>query len=146
MTASPLPQRQCPAVLLVDDDAATNYYNRRLLQRMQVSPEVLVASSADDALAVLNTRCAHSGTAGCPTLILLDFNLPLRNGFEFLRAFTQLHHTMPQAFVVVLLTALPLDLALVQAQHLPVTAVLTKPLTAEAVNQLLHNYFGVPIP
>jgi CheY-like chemotaxis protein len=44
MTASPLPQR--PTVLLVDDDAATNYYNRRLLQRMQVSPEVLVASKA----------------------------------------------------------------------------------------------------
>lgn len=141
-----MPQRQRPAVLLVDDDAATNYYNQRLLQRMQVSPEVLVASNADDALAVLNTRCGHPVTAACPTLILLDFNLPLRNGFEFLRAFIQRHYTLPQAFVVVLLTALPLDPALVQAQHLPVTAALTKPLTAEAVNRLLQNYFGVPIP
>lgn len=130
----------------MDDDAATNYYNQRLLQRMRVSQEVLVASTAEDALAVLNTRCTHPGTAACPTLILLDFNLPLRNGFEFLRAFTRLHHTLPQAFVVVLLTALPLDPGLVQAQHLPVTAVLTKPLTTEAVNHLLHNYFGVLIP
>lgn len=139
-------QRQRPAVLLVDDDAATNYCNQRLLQRMQVSREVLVASNADDALAVLHARCAHPVTAACPTLILLDFNMPLRNGFEFLRAFTQLHSTLPQSFVVVLLTALPLDPGLVQAQHLPVTAVLTKPLTPEAVNQLLCNYFGVPIP
>jgi len=79
-------------------------------------------------------------------LILLDFNMPLRNGFEFLRAFTRRHQALPQAFVVVLLTALPLDPGLVQAQHLPVTAVLTKPLTTEVVNRLLHNYFGVPIP
>lgn len=143
MTASPMPQR--PTVLLVDDDAATNYYNQRLVQRMQVSPEVLVASNADDALAVLNTRCAHPGTAACPTLILLDFNMPLLNGFEFLRAFTRLHPALPQSFVVVLLTALPLDPDLVQAQHLPVTALLTKPLTTEAVNCLLNNYFGVPI-
>jgi CheY-like chemotaxis protein len=141
-----MPQRPRPAVLLVDDDAATNYYNQRLLQRMQVSQEVLVASNADDALAVLHARCAHPGTAGCPTLILLDVNMPLRNGFEFLRAFTRLHPALPQAFVVVLLTALPLDPGLVQAQHLPVTAALTKPLTPEAVNQLLHNYFGVSIP
>jgi len=141
-----MPQRQRPTVLLVDDDAATNYYNQRLLQRMQVSQEVLVASNADDALAVLNTRCAYPVTAACPTLILLDFNMPLLNGFEFLRAFTRRHQALPQAFVVVLLTALPLDPGLVQAQHLPVTAVLTKPLTTEVVNRLLHNYFGVPIP
>ncbi|TGE16277.1 response regulator [Hymenobacter elongatus] len=134
---------QRPAVLLVDDDAATNYYNQRLLQRMQVSQEVLVASTADDALAILNTRCGHPATAACPTLILLDFNMPLFNGFEFLRAFTQRHPALPQAFVVVLLTALPLNPHLVEDQHLPVTAVLTKPLTAEAVNQLLRNYFGV---
>ncbi|GAA3920690.1 response regulator [Hymenobacter algoricola] len=139
-------QRQCPAVLLVDDDAATNYYNRRLLQRMQVSPEVLVARNADDALAVLHARCAHPGTADCPTLILLDFNMPLLNGFEFLRAFNRLHPALPQSFVVVLLTALPLDPGLVQAQHLPVTAVLTKPLTPEAVNHLLESYFAAPIP
>ncbi|MFD2786204.1 response regulator [Hymenobacter rubripertinctus] len=141
-----MPQYQRPTVLLVDDDAATNYYNQRLLQRMQVSQEVLVASNADDALAVLNARCAHPETAECPTLILLDFNLPLRNGFEFLHAFTRLHPALPQAFVVVLLSALPLAPDLVEAQHLPVTAMLTKPLTAEAVNSLLHNYFAVAIP
>ncbi|GAA3999066.1 hypothetical protein GCM10022408_07510 [Hymenobacter fastidiosus] len=139
-----MPQRL--TVLLVDDDPATNYYNQRLLQRMQVSQEVLVASNADDALAVLTARCAHPDTAECPILILLDFIMPLRDGFEFLRTLTQRHPALPQAFVVVLLTALPLDPHLVENQHLPVTAVLTKPLTAEAVNHLLHNYFGVPCP
>ncbi|SMB99685.1 response regulator receiver protein [Hymenobacter roseosalivarius DSM 11622] len=139
-----MPQRQHPAVLLVDDDAATNYNNQRLLQRLPGSPEVLVASNADDALAVLHARCAHPGTAACPTLILLDLNLPPRNGFEFLRAFARRHPTLPQSFVVVLLTALPLDPGLVEDQHLPVTAMLTKPLTAEAVNHLLYNYFDVP--
>ncbi len=36
---------------------------------------------------------------------------------------------LPQSFVVVLLTALPLDPGLVEDQHLPITAVLAKPLT-----------------
>jgi len=144
MTIPPMPQR--PTVLLVDDDAATNYYNQRLLQQMQVSQEVLVASTAEDALAVLNARCAHPGTAACPTLILLDFNMPLLNGFEFLRALTRRHPTLPQAFVIVLLTALPLAPDLVRAQHLPITEELTKPLTPESVNYLLRTYFEAPIP
>ncbi|TDN39397.1 response regulator [Hymenobacter sp. UV11] len=135
---------QGPAVLLVDDDAATNYYNQRLLERMQVSQEVLVASTAEDALAILQARCAHPVTAACPTLILLDFNMPLRNGFEFLRVFTRLYPALPQSFVIVLLTTLPLDPGLVQSQYLPVTEVLTKPLTPEAVNYLISNYFGTP--
>ena len=58
-----MPQRQRPAVLLVVDDAATNYDNQRLLHRIRVSQEVLVASTADDSLAVLHARCAHPETA-----------------------------------------------------------------------------------
>ncbi len=130
-----------PAILLIDDDATTNFLHQRLLERMPGKLEVLVASNGRDALALLKARCEAPATAACPTLILLDINMPVLNGFEFLHALMQPPHALPQPFVVVLLTTSQLDQDLIQAQHLPVTACLTKPLTTEAVNHLLDNYF-----
>ena len=128
-------------ILLVDDDATTNFLNQRLLEQMPEKPEVLVAGNGQDALALLKTRCEAPATAACPTLVLLDLHMPVLNGFEFLHALAQRPHALPHPFVVVLLTTSQLDQDLVQAQHLPVTACLTKPLTTAAVQQLLNNYF-----
>lgn len=70
----------------------------------------------------------------CPALVLLDGNMPVMNGIEFLEA----HHHLPlaqqQAIVIVLLTTSvsPRDLA--RAQALPIAGTLTKPLTEEKLD------------
>ena len=124
------------SVLLVDDDSTTNYLNKILLGRLQVAEHLLVAENGREALATLNT---HS-----PSLILLDINMPIMNGIEFLEAYQQLPLTQRQAIVVVLLTTSVSSRDLTRVQTLPIAGTLTKPLTEGKVTALLAQHFSAP--
>ena len=128
--------------LLVDDDDTTNYLNSKLLRRMAISDEVLVAVNGQQALDLLHVHCELPTSSACPALILLDVNMPLMNGFEFLRAYAQRpERTNPTVVIIMLTTSLnPNDLE--QIQGLPIQGYLTKPLTRDKVNQVLQEHFG----
>jgi CheY-like chemotaxis protein len=128
------------AILLVDDDPTTNFINERLLRRLRVSQEVLVAINGQIGLEILKSRCIEE-EVNCPDLVLLDVKMPVMNGFEFLEAYTRLPvgHAHP---IIVLLTSTQLDQDLSRLQHLPVTDYLTKPLTTEKVSLLLDRHFS----
>jgi CheY-like chemotaxis protein len=128
-----------PAVLLVDDDDATNFVNTRLLKRLNVCEEVIVALNGQRALELLHSRCIAKQGA-CPPLVLLDVNMPVMNGFEFLEAFMQ-QEPSRETMVIVLLTSSQLDEDMVRAQHLPVADFLNKPLTREKISEVMQRYF-----
>ena len=132
---------QLKSVLLVDDDSTTNYLNKLLLTRLGVAEQLLVAENGRDALAILNQACEGS-TGNCPSLILLDIQMPVMTGIEFLEAYQQLDCSQRQAIVIVLLTTSvnPQDLA--RVQQLPIAGTLTKPLTTEKIQQVLQQHFG----
>jgi CheY-like chemotaxis protein len=128
------------SVLLVDDDATTNYLNKLLLTRLQVAEHLLVAENGREALAMLAQTCTVPNT-NCPALILLDVNMPVMNGLEFLEAYQHLPLAQQQATVVVLLTTSVSPRDLTRVQTLPVAGTLNKPLTEAKVNALLQQYF-----
>ena len=126
------------SVLLVDDDSTTNYLNKLLLNRLGVTEQLLVAENGREALATLAQ--AFPGPGG-PTLLLLDINMPVMNGIEFLEAYQQLPPAQRHATVIVLLTTSvhPRDLAHVQT--MPIVGALDKPLTETKVRSLLAQHF-----
>ncbi|ALW86879.1 hypothetical protein AUC43_18425 [Hymenobacter sedentarius] len=136
---SPTPIR---CTLLVDDDPATNYLNRKLLQRLAVTGQVREALNGQEALHVLATSCTDPVAPACPDLIFLDVNMPVLNGFDFLAAYQQLPLARQQAIVIIMLTTSlhPADVA--RADALPVAGFLTKPLTAEKIAQVVQEHFG----
>ncbi len=81
MTPSPL-----KSILLVDDDEVTNFYVEHLIRKMNLAQEIHVALSGQDALEFLS-QLVQGADADMPDLILLDINMPIMNGFEFLEAF-----------------------------------------------------------
>ncbi len=129
-----------PSILLVDDDATTNFLNQVLIEEINAADRVLVAENGHEALRLLDQSC-QPGSPICPVLILLDVNMPVMNGFEFLDAYVQLPPTQHQAKVVMLTTSLlPRDLERVQL--LPVASILNKPLTPEKLALLLVQHFS----
>lgn len=74
------------SVLLVDDNETTNFLNEALLRDLRVTDHLLVARNGVEALALLENECA-APTVSCPALILLDVNMPVLNGMQFLEAY-----------------------------------------------------------
>ena len=130
--------------LLVDDDPTTNYLNRKLLQRLAVTAQVREALNGQEALDLLAASCTTPDAPACPVLIFLDVNMPVMDGFAFLDAYRQLPKARQRAIVIVMLTTSLHPADVQRADQLPVAGFLTKPLTAEKVQQVVHEHFSHP--
>jgi CheY-like chemotaxis protein len=128
------------SVLLVDDDTTTNFLNELLFKRLELAEELLVAHNGAEALVLLGER-AQMPEAAAPALILLDLNMPVMNGLEFLEAFRQLPPARQQASTIVMLTTSLASRDLARMQELPIAGLVSKPLTAEKLHTILQLHF-----
>lgn len=65
-------------ILLVEDDHVDVLTTRRALKEIHVTNPLVVCENGEEGLAYLR------GTAERPCLVLLDLNMPIMNGIEFL--------------------------------------------------------------
>jgi CheY-like chemotaxis protein len=70
-------------ILLIDDDDAVNFLNRKKLKEFDPACEVIEAIDGQEALNYL------AGTDQCPDVILLDLNMPGVDGFGFLKKYAE---------------------------------------------------------
>ena len=129
--------------LLVDDDETTNFVNQMLLEDMGVTEDVLVANNGQEALELVRQRCQEGL---CPELILLDINMPVMNGFEFLEEYEQLSFPNKQSVVVVMLTTSLNPQDMDRLRDLPNEGFLNKPLNEKMVKELLREHFDKDLP
>src|SRR5690606_11454165 len=66
-------------ILLIDDDPINNLINKRLICKLKLSPTVIEFLEAEKALSFIEAMEMET-----KTLILLDINMPVMNGWEFL--------------------------------------------------------------
>jgi CheY-like chemotaxis protein len=129
-------------VLLVDDDQTATFLHTKLLKRLAVADELLVAHNGVEALQTLAQTCNEPDTFAEPLLVLLDVNMPVMNGVEFLETYPQ--HPLAQKceLVIVVLTTSEHSRDLDRIKTSPVVAdILTKPLTREKVETILHRHY-----
>ena len=134
-------------VLLVDDDSTTTFLNHRLLSTLEVAEQFLVAHNGVEALQTLERTCGELDESAGPILVLLDINMPIMNGIEFLEMYQQHPLAQKGQAVIVMLTSSqhPQDLKRIEASRV-VVEVLTKPLTKEKVQYILHRHFQRSLP
>jgi CheY-like chemotaxis protein len=121
--------------LLVDDDKVFHLLGIRALQRIGfTNDQIQTALNGKEAMEILN-----SPGSKLPDIILLDLNMPIMNGFEFLEVFRTLSVEKRNSAKIVVLSSSnnPVDIA--RAMKLGATQYLTKPLTEDMLSGVLLN-------
>ena len=132
-------------VLLIDDDDTTNFLNRRLLERLEVTDSIRTFVNGKQAFDYLYNISNDNYDPSnkdyfVPQLIFLDINMPVMDGFEMLDLYERLNEDFRKNIVMAVLTSSthPQD---TETSRKYAAEYLTKPLSIEKVKNLLDKHF-----
>jgi len=129
-------------VLCVDDDSISLTISQLLLKRTGFAMEVVTAIDGSDALEYFDDLFTKNldPIGNAPELILLDINMPVMNGWEFLQAYVPLYEAILSNTRIVILSSTidPEDFALAK-QYPVVVQFISKPLSIENLEELKLN-------
>jgi CheY-like chemotaxis protein len=125
------PHDKVECIMLVDDDPASNYLTRVLIEEIDDTIRIITTRSSKDALDFLD-GCLVSGN--CPDLVLLDLNMPGMDGFAFLEALRSSRNP-PRRIYILTSSQYPRDMA--KAATFPTAGYLVKPITIEQLQKII---------
>lgn len=123
-------------IMLIDDSEIDNMVNAHILSKNNIAKNIIVHSSANDALNYLSKIAADENMA-VPDVILLDINMPIMNGFGFLVEFEKFDESLINNIKVIMLTSSvdPNDIRR-SKEYKTVQAFISKPLSLEHLSTI----------
>lgn len=123
-------------ILLVDDDQITNFLNENLLKDLNIAEHISVANDGQEALEFIKMNCLNGNAPqNCTDIILLDLNMPVMDGFEFLEKYYEL--SMDTSIAIFLLTTSSNQRDLERAKNFDIKGYINKPLTEAKLREVL---------
>ncbi len=121
-------------ILLIDDDNATNYLHKYYLEEWRICDRVL---TAEDGRTALDLFQKTPDLLSAPnSLILLDINMPVMNGFEFLQEYEKMPVGMKASYLFIMLTTELSSEYQQRANHISdIDGFVKKPLTQEGLTE-----------
>lgn len=121
-------------VLLIDDNESDNVFHEIMLRRAGFEQEVIVFEAASAALVHL-----EANPSAAPTLIFLDINMPVMNGFEFARSAWPLLEKMPHVTIVMLTSSSATRDRTQAADVAEIHGYIVKPLMSDVAKRILDG-------
>lgn len=92
-------------ILLIDDDPTVNFLNKIIIEKSELGAKISEVTEAEDAIKQL-----ASGNLN-PSLILLDLNMPVMDGWQFVEQFEKIPNISRRIKIIILSSSInPSDL------------------------------------
>lgn len=133
-----LEKSNSPRVMLVDDSDTDLFINETMIKYAQFSENVISFTSSTKALEYLKAFVNDPDSIDVPDVIFLDINMPLMNGFEFIREYQLLPTTIKDKCNIVLLSS-TFNANDIQngSDNAEVVGLIAKPLALEVLNEIM---------
>lgn len=122
-------------ILLVDDDPTCNFLCTKFLENLGVPFENSIAMNGKEALDILMDYKRHP----LPDIILLDLNMPVMGGFEFLSAFRELRIPGQSKVQIVILSSSDDPVDIKKAAEMGINHYITKPISLDKLGKVIHD-------
>ena len=124
-------------ILLVDDDSIANFLIERIVQSTGLARNIVKALNGKEALKVFTEASGSS----LPEVVLLDLNMPIMNGFEFIQAYQNLQFREKDNVLIILVTSSNNPSDIEKARQLGIKYYLTKPISADTIKGIILKEF-----
>jgi CheY-like chemotaxis protein len=126
-------------ILVVDDDTIANFLIERIVQSTGMAKNISKALNGREALAIFENHIYNASPL--PEIVLLDLNMPIMNGFEFLKAYGELEFKDKEQILIILVTSSNNPSDIEKAKQFGIKYYLTKPISAETIRGILTTEF-----
>ena len=130
-------------ILCVDDDPITLMLCKKVIEKTSFAQEIVTAQNGEEALQYFKkivTEINNGSIVEYPKLVLLDLNMPVMNGWEFLDAYSknEFQDILTSKFIVLSSTIDPDDVKKSKAYNM-VADFMSKPITTEMLENLKNK-------
>jgi CheY-like chemotaxis protein len=127
--------------IVIDDSELDCYVTQKFLERISKDLVVKTFQSAEQALEIIRENTEENTSV--PTIILLDLQMPMMNGFKFVEEFENLPPEIQKNYMIIILTILtpasnPNDVSRILT-YKTVNSMVEKPLTKEKLFSLINK-------
>lgn len=139
-------KKKLNCVLLIDDDLGTNFINQMLIKKANITDRIETVLNGKEALDFITNKGKYEKAGNIfpqPVLTLLDINMPVMDGWEFLDAYQKLgEHQRGKIVIIMLTTSLNPDDVTRAEEISDVSGFKNKPLTMETIDDIIQQHFS----
>lgn len=134
--------RKIDQICIIDDDPIVIFGTKRILQNAQCCSNFLVYRNGKEGLEGLREIMMAGETP--PDIILLDLNMPVMDGWQFLDEFTQIQSSEKILIYIVTSSIDPKDINKAKS-YSQVNNYIVKPITVKIIKDLIIKDFQLSI-
>lgn len=125
------------SILLVDDDEINNFISVKLIKKIMLNTEIKTCLNGKFAIDLL-LEIKATAPDEMPEYILLDINMPIMNGWEFLEEYDRLNIDPSGKTKIYIISSSVFNNDIVKAKSYPVVRdFISKPLSVDKIKDML---------
>ncbi|ADY52917.1 response regulator receiver protein [Pseudopedobacter saltans DSM 12145] len=125
-------------ILIIDDDEINNFIATKLIDRIEPPAVVSTCLNGKEGMDFLESNIGN--TEKLPDIILLDINMPVMNGWQFLDAFDKIKDRMGKDIHINMLSSSVYNDDITKSQtYSTVRKFISKPLTTDKIKEIYSN-------